>query len=503
MPITQGTNLPSNLPSAEDVTDQIRSPLDDGGVKNVNQPTEEYKTLNDRWRMLRALQSGTDAMRDEEREYLPQEEAETNKSYVNRLGKTVLFAAYKKTIVTSTGRPFSRPINFDGFSSRLDELSENIDLRGNNIHVFSRDVFESGLAYGHSFVLADHTRRPDITGEASEMPSLEVERDSNLRPFWRKYDASDVIGWRSDVIDGVEVLTQARIRESAIKPVGMFGEKTVERVRVLFPGEYQLYEKNEAGDWIVIEGGQFLTAAGTVLNKVPLIPFYSTMPESFLNTIPVMLDLGFQNILHWQSGSDQENILHVARVPILFGAGFFDNDDIEIGASRWIKGPEGSSLDYVEHSGASIEAGRKSLEDLENRMRIMGAEVLVRDPARITATQKVLDTDEATSELQDIVGRFEDFLQQCYALTAEWIGEPETSVGTIDIFKDFGIGLDSFQEAQALLQSRTALQITQERYLREIKRRGILGDDTDIEAEIAITKQEQSEAQLIQDTEFE
>lgn len=490
---TYGNNLRTQLPKAEDVSDKIVSPVlaASGGVQEVSQPSASYQKLKERWKMTKALMEGTDAMREAGRDFLPQEAAESNRAYDNRLKRSVLFGAYKKTVQTSTGRPFSRPIQFEKFNARLLELNDNIDLQGNNIHVFSRHAFMSGLAHGHSFIFIDHPKRPDLVGEAEDLPSLEMERQMHLRPFWRLIDAYDVIGWRSEVIGGVEIPTQVRIRETTTKPVGQFGEKTVNRVRVLTPGGFTLYEQQSSGEWQQIESGAFIKANGERLNKIPIVPFYTTLPKAFYQTTPTLLDLAFMNVLHWQSTSDQENILHVARVPILFGSGFFDDDDFEIGASRWIKGPEGSTLSYVEHSGAAINAGSKSLEDLENQMRIMGAEVLVRNPARVTATQKVLDSDEATSELQDVVMRYEDFLSQCYAITAEWMSlDPETSIGEIDIFKDFGISADAFNEATTLLQARLAKQITQETYLREIKRRGLIGDDVDVEVEAALTESE-------------
>lgn len=483
--------MPTGLPKAEDVTDKIRMPVAERGAQDVNEPSSAYKKLNERWIMTRALMEGTDALREKGQVFLPKEIAETNQAYENRLIRSVLFAAYKKTVTISTGRPFSRPITFDKFSPRLEALNENIDLQGNNIHVFSRHVFLSGLAHGHSFIFIDHTKRPDIAGEANGLPSLEVERDANLRPFWRKLNAYDVIGWRSIIVGGVEIPTQVRIRETSTKPNGMFGERSVNRVRVLEPGAYRVYEEDDSGKWITHDEGEFIKANGERMDRIPIVPFYSTLPESFYNTTPTLLDLAFMNVLHWQSSSDQQHILHVARVPILFGSGFHDNEDFEIGSGNWIKAPEGALLKYVEHSGTAIKAGEDSLEDLENQMRIMGAEVLVRDPARITATQKILDSDEATSELQDMVSRYEDFLQSCYAVTADWIGEPvESAIGAIDIFKDFGIGAQAFQEANVLLQARLSRQITQERYLIEIQRRGLLGDDVDVEFEVEMTRGE-------------
>ncbi|MBX8484820.1 DUF4055 domain-containing protein [Pseudomonas cichorii] len=45
---------------------------------------------------------------------------------------------------------------------------------------------------------------------------------------------------------------------------------------------------------------------------------------------PPFKDLAHLNIQHWQSKPDQDNILHVARVPILFGSGIAEGTTIKI-----------------------------------------------------------------------------------------------------------------------------------------------------------------------------
>ena len=494
---TFGNNLRTQLPKAQDVTNDIVKPVIDGGADpflTVNQPTKAFEELNKVWNKTRSLMGGTEAMRDQEEKYLPREPAETRKSYENRLARSVLFNAYRETIETSTGRPFSKPIQFENFGSRFLELNENIDLQGNNIDVFARNWFKTALAHSNAYVIIDYPKRPDIEGRADEPPSLEDERVLGLRPYWRIVEPYRVIGWRAVIVGGVVIPIQIRIREKADVFVGLFDTIEVERVRVLEPGSFQLYQKDPtSGRWGLEDSGVFLDAQGKQLDFIPIVNFVIGEEIGFMQARPKFEDLADLNILHWQSQSDQQNILHVARVPILFGSGFHDEDDIEIGSSRWIKGPEGSDLKYVEHSGAAIEAGRQSIEDLENQMRIMGAEILVRDPAKVTATQKVLDTDEALSDLENGVVRFEDAMAQAYDLTNRWLGDSPDAVGEIDIFKDFGISAQAFEETQILLQTRLAKQITQETFLMELKRRGLIGDDVDVPVEVQLTANEISD----------
>ncbi|WP_159182339.1 DUF4055 domain-containing protein, partial [Escherichia coli] len=108
---------------------------------------------------------------------------------------------------------------------------------------------------------------------------------------------------------------------------------------------------------------------------------------------PPLLNLGLLNIKHWQSQSEQDNILHVARVPLLVAYGLDRNEELTVGASTAtiFEDRTKNGLEYVEHSGAAIESGETSLEKLENQMRHAGAKLL---RAENTSTKSVDQTNE-------------------------------------------------------------------------------------------------------------
>lgn len=78
---------------------------------------------------------------------------------------------------------------------------------------------------------------------------------------------------------------------------------------------------------------------------------------------PPLLNLALLNIKHWQSQSEQDNILHVARVPLLVAYGLADGETLTIGSSSATRfdDRQRQGLEYVEHTGAAIEAGKISL----------------------------------------------------------------------------------------------------------------------------------------------
>jgi hypothetical protein len=101
---------------------------------------------------------------------------------------------------------------------------------------------------------------------------------------------------------------------------------------------------------------------------------------------PALQDLADLNVAHWQSQSDQRNILHVARVPILFGAGI--PDDVEgqpgfkVSAGSFTRATDpAAKLMFVEHSGAAIGAGDADLKNLEFQMQAMGLQLSSRSRA--------------------------------------------------------------------------------------------------------------------------
>ena len=142
--------------------------------------------------------------------------------------------------------------------------------------------------------------------------------------------------------------------------------------------------QKDPSDWEVVEAGT------TKLAFIPFVFFYGIRQGIGLGETP-LLELAYQNIEHYQSSSDQQTILHVARVPILF-AKKFGETEITIGAGTAAScDDELSDLKYVEHQGFSISAGRQSILDLEDRMRATGAELIQQTPDRTTATQ--VDTE--------------------------------------------------------------------------------------------------------------
>jgi hypothetical protein len=155
---------------------------------------------------------------------------------------------------------------------------------------------------------------------------------------------------------------------------------------------------------------------------------------------------------------------------------------ITVGAGSAVKGetPD-SDLKFVEHTGAAIEAGRKSLLDLEDRMRQAGAELLVIKPGNVTESQTLADNEQGACALQKVAENLEDAADQALQLMADWVGEQEG--GHVTVFKDFGAATLAEASAELLLKVNQAGKLSDESLHEELQRRGIVKPDTDWDTE--------------------
>jgi len=440
-----------------------------------------YDTMLPRLGKIATLLGGTEAMRDAGTWLLPKHELEDNSSYNDRINTATLHNIFEKTVESLVGRPFGDPVKLIDIPDSITSLTRNMDLKGNNITTFLREVFRSGLANGMTHVMVDMPRRRDPE-EGEPTRTLEDDINENLRPYWISIDPADLIFAERMFINGNEFLIHARIRETVVERRG-FAEVVHQRIRQLDPGRVRIWElikkKGKKEEWFIIDEFE------TDFPLVPIATFY-TNRQDYMLAKPPMLDLADLNIQHWQNSSDQNAIMTVARFPMLAGTGIDDDEDVmEVGPKRMLTASDtGAKFYYVEHSGAAIESGRKDLLDLEEKMTIFGADYLRKRKVSgdRTATERVIDSDEETSPLEDDVTRFESFLEELLDITGIWLGIPEDEEkGIIEISRDFGPNIADLGDLEALRDARMGRDISRETYLFELKRRDVLDDEFNTE----------------------
>lgn len=460
--------------------------------KTVATPSELYKAMLPDMTLVDALDGGTRTMRAAGQAYLPQEPGETVAAYKLRLDRTFLFPGFQRSLQAMVGMVFAAPLKMaDKLPEDVDEWTKDIDLTGRSLDSFAREAFEIAMKKGLVHIHADFPRVENADGL-----TVADERAMGNRPYLRIVDPSSVIWWWTEVEGGVERLKEVRILELVRERDGAYGEKFIEQIRILRPGEYEVHRK-KGGDekeetWILVEEGEV-----SYPDEIPWTTIY-TGRTGPMQAEPPMLELANLNISHWQSSSDQRNILRIARVPFLFGAGVEAEDvsgsptgegspaKFSLGANRMItsENPE-AKLGFVEHTGKAISAGRQDLEDLKAEMAAVALQLLVQRPGNETATARSIDKAEMDSSLKAWAIELGTGFSMALSQMLKWKNIDDDLEGAVTANYDFGLTAADRESLDALLKARAQGDISRETFWAELKRRAFLDEAFDPVIEVA------------------
>lgn len=479
-----------------------------GTADSVDTPNAEYVEMATSWNLVDTLLGGTKAMRSAGQTYLPQEPAESDGAYAHRLNRSYLFEGYKRSVETLVGRPLMETVSFtDDMAKDFQDWMNDIDLQGNDINAFTREVFFAAVNHGLTHILVDFPR----TGGVQR---LDQQRKAKLRPYAIHLPAKDVIAWRTTAVGHRNVLSHLRFRRTVEKQDGEWSRKEVVQIYVMDlnydpdKGEtlslseeqgfvlLRIYEQDDKGIWNVLGEPEKLT-----INKIPLATVYANK-RGFMVAEPTLMGVADLNVAHWQSASDQRNILHVCRVPILFGRHLATKTtgdgeeilDFEIGINRLIHSDhDNSDLRYVEHSGAAIAAGEKDLENIKEEMATLALEVMTKRSGTVTATEKAIDSASANGPLVGMVRALQTGLNQMLMFMGLWTRRED--YGMADVNTDFRIAIDN-ADLEVLFKARLNGDLTVETFWNECLRRGVLNEDFDSATEKKALEKEKEENDL-------
>ena len=431
--------------------------------KEINDPNAIWFQQEPHWMLIEDLLGGTYQMRKRHRRYLPQEPRELDESYDNRLARSVCPPFYLRLERMLAGMLTRKPVRLNDTADQIREHLFDVDLQGNDLNVWTYETTRKMVRYGHVGVLVD----APTSGQSG-------------RPYWVTYTPRDILGYRTEMIEGEVKLTQLRLQEKVSVPDGLYGEKIIDQIRLLTRGGFEIHRKGKNNLFTKVDEGT------TSLTEIPFSVAYANR-LNLLESRPPMSDIAELNLKAYQIQSDLDNQLHISAVPMLAFYGFpQSSEEVTAGPGEAIAFPADGRAEYIEPAGRSYDAQFKRLDVLSNQINELGlAAVLGQKLSAETAEAKRIDRSQGDSTMMVVAQQMQDMIDNCLKFHGEYIN---AEAGSCFVNRDFLSQRLEPQEIQALLQLYTSGSITQETLLKQLHEGEVLGDEFDVEEEIESTQ---------------
>jgi hypothetical protein len=491
-------------------------------------PSPDHVVMQKYWKTARDLLLGLEAMIEGGTEYLPQHPKELPGDYIYRLNNAVLTNIYADIIETLAAKPFDDELQLiDGSASaifvgepvmvpdpndptkkkdsgaRKGGLIENIDGKGNHLHVFAHDVFYNGINSAIDWIFVDFPKVQ--TGRAL---SKAEEVKQNIRPYWYRIPALNVLEVQSAMIGGKEAIVYARILEFADERAEDYQVVTKTRVREIerpkkvvdgidvwdIPA-WKLHELKESEpgkntikpEWVVIEEGTYS------IGEIPMVPFICGKREGSSWVIrPPMKSAASLQVELYQQETGLKHISNLCYYPMLAANGVNLDDgkgglvDVIIGPHTILNAPpsqDGHSVGswaFVEPTAESGKFVAARIDTLKNELRELGRQPLTAQSGNITVITAQFASQKANSAISAWSILLKDAIENALLLTSKWLGVAEEPEVCLDL--DLTFDLDG-KGATILDAMRGRGDLSRDTYWSEMKRKGILSPEFDAEAE--------------------
>ena len=433
-------------------------------VTQVGDPNGAWYAMEPHWILIEDLMGGTYGIRRKHRRYLPQEPRELDESYDNRLARSVVPPYYQRLERMLAGMLTRKPVKLQDVSDVIREQLFDVDMQGNDLNVWTYETARKLVRYGHIGCLVD---APSNGG----------------RPYWCTYTPRQILGYRTEQQDGQQRLTQLRLQETVLEadPDSKYGEKQIDQVRVLTPGQYQIHQREDNGNYKVVDEGT------TSLPEIPFSIAYSNR-VGFMESRPPLEDIAELNLKSYQVQSDLDNQLHISAVPMLALFGFPSSaEEVSAGPGEALAFPADGRAEYIEPQGRSFDFQFKRLDQIAAQINELGlSAVLGQKLSAETAASKMIDRSQGDSTMMVIAQNVQDMIDNSLKFHAQFMGQQEAA-GSCTVNRDFiGARLEP-ADVNALLQLYTAGTITKETLLMQLSDGEVLGDDFDVQEEVDAT----------------
>jgi hypothetical protein len=353
----------------------------------VNSTHPDYDANAASWLRARDVFAGEDAVKAAGIRYLPRLDSQSDEEYAAYKSRASFFNATARTTDGFVGLIFRReptvkiPESGSGVGKALASFVDDADMLGTALETYAKNVVTEVITIGRAGTLVDWQDQ--------------VEQ----RAYAVLYTAEQILNWRSERVNGRNVLTLVVLSEhgQCKECEDMFEVKPIEQLRVLrlvkggqksdaeksgwsYQVEIWRQKANKSNrtkktEWELVE-----TRTPLRLGKpLPLIPFVFHGPRHSLPVVDKLplADIIAVNLDHYRLNADYKHGLHFTALPTAWVSGFDKASELRIGSSTaWVAETPGATAGFLEFTGQGLTTFERAMDRDERLMAVLGTRML-------------------------------------------------------------------------------------------------------------------------------
>ena len=375
-----------------------------GAVVPVNSTHPDYDATLPAWLRARDVLAGEDAVKIAAEKYLPRLESQSDDEYKAYRERAAFFNASARTAEGFIGLVCRRPPFIkvpepkSPIGKALGEFINDADMLGTTLANYGQTVVTELIAVGRAGTLVDW------------------EGEVENRVYVSQYVAEDILNWKTERINGRNLLTLVVLHEVRAAPAtgvraalatgknaDEFETDAIEQIRVLklvagrgqgvgnkrkrsFECQVEIWQLLPQGratgqktggkkEWRLVET-RIPVRRGKPL---PLIPFVFHGPRNSLPEVCKLPlgDIVFVNLDHYRLDADYKHGMHFTALPTAWVSGFDKSATLRIGSSTaWVTETTGATAGFLEYTGQGLTTFERAMDRDERLMAVLGARLL-------------------------------------------------------------------------------------------------------------------------------
>lgn len=459
-------------------------------ANDVTYQRPEYEAAQARWRLVRDVCKGSEAIKAAGDQYLPRpnahdqspENVERFKSY---LARAVFYNATGRTREGLVGAVF-RVVPTLTVPAGLDYLTTDADGAGVSVYQQSQSIVSEVLETGRAFLLADFP--------AIESASRAQMQAGIARATINAYPADSVKNWRTTKVGAKHLLSLVVLKETH-EVVDGFGIESEDQYRVLkleggvYMVEVWRKEKDSAA-WAVVESYIPRSSTGQPWTEIPGGFVGAQNNDTSVDESP-LYDLAELNIGHYRNSADYEDAAYLCGQPQVWMSGLdqswvdmLEEKGVYFGSRAILPLPANGSAGILQAAPNTMV--KEAMDAKERQMVALGARLVEKGSAPKTATEDANDNAAEHSVLSLVASNVSEAYTKVIGFVAGFMNESGEVVYALN--QDFIEARLDPQTLAELVKSWQAGAITDGDLWAQLRRYGLIDaekTDEDIREELA------------------